>query len=149
VKYAWIQEQHAEFPVRSLCRLLEVSRRGYYAWRHRPPSPQAAADQQLQRKIEGYCAQGRGTYGTRRLKYLLAQEGLQVSRRRIGRLLAQAGLRCKTRRRCKAPIAAGQAEMVAPNQRNRALTVKAPDTVYVGDIPGSVAKLLFREFGSL
>jgi len=134
VKYAWIQEQRAEFPVRSLCRLLEVARSGYYEWLHRPPSPQAAADQQLQSKIEGYFAQGRGTYGTRRLQYLLAQEGLQVSRRRIGRLLAQAGLRCKTRRRFKAPIAAGQAEMVAPNQLNRAFTVKEPDTVYVGDI---------------
>jgi len=65
----------------------------------------------------------------------LAQEGLQVSRRRIGRVLAQAGLRCKTRRTCKAPTTAGQAQTVAPNQRNRACTGQAPDKVYVGDIP--------------
>jgi transposase InsO family protein len=64
----------------------------------------------------------------------LAQEGLQVSRRRIGRLLAQVGLRCKTRRRFKAPTAAGQAQTVAPNQLNRELTVKEPDTVDVGDM---------------
>ena len=81
-----------------------------------------------------YFAQGRGTYGTRRIKHLLGQEGLQVSRRRIGRVLAQAGLRCKTRRKFKAPTAAGQAQMVAPNQLNRAFTVPTPDTVYVGDI---------------
>ena len=80
-------------------------------------------------------AQGRGTYGTRRIKYLLAQEGLVVSRRRIGRLLTQAGLRCKTRRRFKAPTASGQAQAVAPNQLNREFTVKEPDTIYVGDIP--------------
>src|SRR5512145_2092073 len=78
--------------------------------------------------------QGRGTYGTRRIKHLLAQEGLRVSRRRIGRLRAQAGLRCKTRRTFQAPLASGQAATVAPNRRNRECTVHAPDTVYVGHI---------------
>ena len=117
-----------------MCRLLEVSRSGYYEWLGRPPSTQADADQQVQAKVQHYFAQGRGTYGTRRIKHLLAQEGLRVSRRRIGRLLTQAGLRCKTRRRFKAPTAAGQAQTVAPNQLNREFTVTAPNTVYVGDI---------------
>ena len=85
-------------------------------------------------KVQQYFAQGRGTYGTRRIKHLLAQEGLQVSRRRIGHILAQAGLRCKTRRKFKAPTAAGQAQTVAPNQLNREFSVQKPDTVYVGDI---------------
>jgi putative transposase len=117
-----------------MCQLLAVSRSGYYEWLARPPSTHADVDRQLQEKVQGYFAQGRGTYGTRRIKYLLAQEGLQVSRRRIGRLLSQAGLRCKTRRRFKAPIAAGQAQTVAPNQLNREFAVQVPDTVYVGDI---------------
>jgi transposase InsO family protein len=92
------------------------------------------ADQQMQDKVQRCFAQGRGTYGTRRIKHLLAQEGLQVSRRRIGRVLAQAGLRCKTRRKFKAPTTTGQAQTVAPNQLNREFTVQVPDTVYVGDI---------------
>ena len=129
-----MQQQHAEFKVRRMCQLLEVSRSGYYEWLSRPPSAQAQVDQQVQDKIQRYFAQGRGTYGTRRIKHLLAQDGLQVSRRRIGRLLAQAGLRCKTRRKFKAPTTAGQAQTVAPNQLNREFTVQAPDTVYVGDI---------------
>jgi len=102
-----------------MCQLLEVSRSGYYEWLSHPPRAQVKAEQQVEAKVKHYFAQGRGTYGTRRIKYLLAQEGLQVSRRRIGRLLAQAGLRCKTRRRFKAPIAAGQAPTVVPNQLNR------------------------------
>jgi putative transposase len=117
-----------------MCRLLEVSRSGYYEWLSRPCSAQAEAEQQLQDKVTRYFAQGRGTYGTRRLKHLLAQEGLQVSRRRIGRVLAQAGLCCKTRRKFKAPTAAGQTQTVAPNQLNREFTVQVPDTLYVGDI---------------
>ena len=134
MKYAWIHQQQAGFPVRRLCRMLEVSRSGYYEWLRRQPSSRTTAAQQVQEKVQRYFAQGRGTYGTRRIKHLLAQEGLQVSRRRIGRLLARAGLRCKTRRKFKAPTAAGQAQTVAPNQLNRDFTVKKPDTVYVGDI---------------
>ena len=116
------------------CRVLAVSRSGYYEWLNRPPSTQAEADQQVRDKVQRYFAQGRGTYGTRRSKHLLAQEGLQVSRRRIGRVLAQAGLRCKTRRKFRAPTAAGQAQPVAPNQLNRDFIVAQPDTVSVGDI---------------
>lgn len=134
MKYAWIHQQHAEFKVRRMCRLLEVSHSGYYEWLGRPPRAHADADQQVQDKIHHYFAQGRGTYGTRRIKHLLAQDGLQVSRRRIGRLLAQAGLRCKTQRPAKAPRPSGQAQTVAPNQLNRVFTVQAPDKAYVGDM---------------
>jgi putative transposase len=117
-----------------MCQLLEVSRSGYYEWLSRPPRAQAQVDQEVQDKIQRYFAQGRGTYGTRRIKHLLAQDGLQVSRRRIGCLLAQAGLRCKTRRKFKAPKTSGPVQTVAPNQLNREFTVQAPDKVYVGDI---------------
>ncbi len=134
MKYAWIHQQHTEFRVSRMCQLLGVSRSGYYEWLQRPPRPQTAAEQPLQDQVQRYFAQGRGTYGTRRIKHLLAQEGLRVSRRRIGRMLTQAGLRCKTRRRFKAPIAAGQAQTVAPNQLNREFTVQDPNTIYVGDI---------------
>jgi transposase InsO family protein len=134
MKYAWIQEQHAEFSVSRLCQVLEVSRSGYYEWLGRLPSATTDAAQQVAAKVQQYFAQGRGTYGTRRINHLLAQEGLQVSRRRIRRLLAQAGLRCKTRRQFNAPTAAGQAQTVAPNQLNREFMVQKPDTVYVGDM---------------
>jgi transposase InsO family protein len=129
-----MHQQHTEFKLSRMWRLLKVSRSGYYEWLGRPPRTPTAADQEVQDKIQRYFAQGRGTYGTRRIKHLLAQEGLQVSRRRIGRVLAQAGLRCHTRRKFKAPTAAGQAQTVAPNQLNREFTVQVPDTVYVGDI---------------
>jgi transposase InsO family protein len=48
--------------------------------------------------------------------------------------LVPAGLRCTTRQKCKALTALGWAQTVAPNQRNRELTVHVPDTVYIGDI---------------
>jgi transposase InsO family protein len=129
-----MQQQQAQWKVRRLCQLLEVSRSGYYEWLSRPPRAQAQVDQEVQDKIQRYFAQGRGTYGTRRIQHLLAQEGLQVSRRRLGRFLAQAGLRCKTRRTCNAPKTSGPAQTVAPHQLNRECTVQAPDKVSVGDM---------------
>jgi putative transposase len=117
-----------------MCQLLEVSRSGYYEWLSRPPSPPADADQEVRDQRQRYLAQGRGTYGTRRIKHLLAQDGLRVSRRRIRRVLTQAGLRCKTQRKFKAPRSAEQAQTIAPNQLHREFTVQVPDTIYVGDI---------------
>jgi hypothetical protein len=74
-----------------------------------PARAQAEAEPPVEAKVQPYVAQGRGPYGTCRIKYLVAQEGLQVSRRRSGRILRQAGLRGKTRRTCQAPSAVGQA----------------------------------------
>src|SRR5262245_35488403 len=129
-----MQAQHGAFSISSLCRTLEVSRGGYYEWLSRPPRARAEVDQQVHTKVQHYFAQGRGTYGTRRIKHLLVQEGLQVSRRRIGRILAQAGLRCKTRRKFKAPRSVEHAQTIAPNQLQREFTVPMPDSVYVGDM---------------
>jgi putative transposase len=55
--------------------MLAVSRSGYYEWLARPSKTQAEAEQQVQEKVQHYFTQGRGTYGTRRIKHLLAQEG--------------------------------------------------------------------------
>jgi hypothetical protein len=79
-----MSQQHTVFTVSRMCRLLEVSRSGYYEWLRRSPRDQAEPEQHLQHKVVHCLAQGRGTYGTRRIKYLLAQEGLVVSRRVSG-----------------------------------------------------------------
>jgi len=130
-----MQEQHGAFAIRSLWRPLAVSRRGSYEGRRRPARAQTDADQGVRDTIQGYLAQGRGPYGTRRLKPLLAQAGLRVSRRRLGRVLAQAGLRGTTPRQFTAPRSSEQAQTIAPHQLHRACTVQVPDTIYVGDIP--------------
>jgi hypothetical protein len=56
--------------VSRLCQRLAASRSGYSERLERPPRAQADADQQVQAKVQHYCARGRGTYGTRRIKYL-------------------------------------------------------------------------------
>jgi putative transposase len=91
-----MHEQPMECSGRRMGQLREVSARGYEGWRGRSPRPAGEAEPPVQASVQHSCTQGRGTYGTRRIKPLLAQEGLQVSRRRMGRILAEAGLRGKT-----------------------------------------------------
>lgn len=77
---------------------------------------------------------GRGNYGTRRIKRLLAKEGLLVSRRRIGRLMREQGLVCKAKRRYKVTTDSKHGLPVAPNLLNREFKPSQPNRSYVGDI---------------
>ena len=122
------------FQVSSMCRVLEVSRSGYYDWLTRPPSLHEQQDRALSVRIATHFEANRHVYGTRRLKDCLAQEGEQVSRRRIGRLMAEQELRVKTRRQFKATTDSSHSQAVAPNVLDRQFDVYEPDTAYVGDI---------------
>jgi putative transposase len=66
--------------VATLCRLLGVSRSGYYAWRQRPPSARACANQELTRHIRAVHEQSRGTYGAPRIWADLRDRGVLCSR---------------------------------------------------------------------
>lgn len=134
MKYAWIEQHQADFPISAMCHVLEVSRSGYHEWLERPASAHEREDKQLRAEVEHYFEQGRGTYGTRRIKRLLAENGRQVSRRRIRRLMAEAKLRCKTRKKFRPGTVSTPLARVAPNILARQFEVTAPDRVYVGDI---------------
>ncbi len=78
--------------------------------------------------------EGRGNYGTRRLKRRLASLGYTVSRRRIGRLLKRAGLICKTKRKFRVTTDSKHQLPIAPNRLARQFNVEKPDQYFVGDI---------------
>ena len=78
--------------------------------------------------------EGRGNYGTRRLKRRLANLGYTVSRRRIGRLLKRAGLICKTKRKFRVTTDSKHQQPIAPNRLERQFNVEKPDQYFVGDI---------------
>jgi transposase InsO family protein len=75
-----------------MCRLLEVSASGYYAWLQREPSARAISDAALLERIKAVHKKSRGTYGVPRVHAELKAEGPRVGRKRIARLMRQAGL---------------------------------------------------------
>jgi putative transposase len=80
------------FPVATMARVLGVSKAGYYAWVHRPPSAHAVADAALLQRVRTVHATSRQTYGAPRVHAELQGRAEQHSRKRIARLMRQAGL---------------------------------------------------------
>ena len=94
-----MKANQASYPVSMMCRLLEVSTSGYYAWRRRPPSKRSQEDELLLEKIRHYHCISKSTYGAPRIFEDLREEGLSVGRNRVARLMRAAGLQGVTRRK--------------------------------------------------
>lgn len=117
-----------------MCQCLKVSRSCYYEWRRGGISQRAAEDEVLGKLLAEELKRSRMTYWTRRLKRILARQGLVVSRRRISRLLSAMGLSCKMKRKYKATTDSRHQLLVAANVLNRAFEASRPGEKYVGDI---------------
>lgn len=118
----------------ALCRLLGVSRSGYYAWRTRPPSARACANQELTGQIRAVREQSRGTYGAPRIWAELRDRGVVCSRKRVARLLRLAGLQGCHRRKGPPPPRRAPGTTPAPDLVRRDFAAPAPDRLWVADI---------------
>lgn len=131
----FIASHRHEFSVAAMCRLLGVSRSGFYAWCGRAPSPRAAADQALTTTISMIHAASRGTYGAPRVHAELADEhGICVGRKRVARLMRAAGLRGVCRRRRHHLTRRDRHARPAPDRVNRRFLAPAPDRLWVSDL---------------
>jgi putative transposase len=134
VKFAFIDAEKAHHSVSSLCRVLDVSRSGFYAWRERRPSTRRQQDQVLTEAARKAHVRSRGTYGSPRVHAELRAEGHQVSRKRVARVMRQAGLAARRRRRYRATTDSAHGEPIAANRLGRAFDVNTPNTVWASDI---------------
>ncbi len=132
MKYAGIKTHQNEFTVAAMCPFLTVSRSCFYDGLKRPKTEREKEELIDQLKIR--FKEGRGNYGTRRLKRKLANLGLTISRRRIGRLMTRAGLICKTKRKFKVTTDSKHHQPIAPNLLERQFNTDKPDQIFVGDI---------------
>ena len=134
MKFAFIAAEKAVFPVRVLCRTLEVSRAGFYAWRTRPPAARTQADQRLGLEIQTIHAESRQRYGSPRVHAELRHRGHRPSRKRVARLMRQHRLCARRRRRFRITTESQHDRPVAPNVLDRQFAVAAPDTTWVTDM---------------
>lgn len=123
------------FDVVLMCRTLEVSASGFYAWQRRDDSQRDVRDRQLTMLLEGLFAESRGTYGAPRLHRKLRELGQLCSRKRVSRLMRQAGLQTKLRRRVRVRTTDSNHSLpIAPNLLQRNFHAAAPNLVWVSDI---------------
>jgi putative transposase len=134
VTFAFIAAEKAHFPIRVLCRALNVSPSGYYAARQRPPSARSQGDTTLLRRLHVLHADSRRTYGRPRLRQALRHEGLRVGDRRVRRLMRVGGLVARGRRRYRVTTDSAHNARVARNHLGRDCAVTRPNRVWAGDI---------------
>ena len=134
-RFRFIHAEKATYPMTVLCRVVEVSRAGYYAWACRGVSARARADVELTERIRQVHTQSRQTYGAPRVHADLAAAGCHVGRKRVARLMRAVGLHgCYRRRRMVRTTVAEPAATPAPNVVARDFHPPAPDRLWVGDI---------------
>jgi len=135
VRFALVEAEKAKLPVAMMCRVLEVSRAGYYAWRSRPEAVREKEDRRLAVKIASIHAESRQRYGSPRVHAELRGRGERTSRKRVAKLMRKQGLRARYRRRFRTTTDSEHEFAAARNILKRNFEVKVPNAIWVTDIP--------------
>ena len=130
-----MKTNQADFPVRAMCRVLDLSPSGYYAWLDREPSARAKRDEELTERIETVWHENRRVYGRPRIYADLKEAGERVGEKRVGRLMKQAEIVGASRRR-RGPKTTRRNEDArpAPDLVERNFSADGPDQLWVADI---------------
>ena len=129
-----MRDHQAVFPVATMCRVLGLSRSGFYAWSARGLSARAVRDVLLTAAITASHARSDGTYGAPRILADLLEAGEQAGRKRVARLMRRAGLAGVSRRRGTRTTRRGPEELAAADLVQRDFSAPAPDQLWVADI---------------
>jgi len=134
MRYRCIDRRRAVYSVRMMCRLLKVSRSGYYAWRVRPESERDKVDRELTRAIRRIHAASKGTYGSPRIRAELSAEGLHHGRHKVARLMRLAGIQGCPQRRFKVTTQSDPSHPVASNLLKQDFSAPSANQRWVADI---------------
>jgi putative transposase len=131
-----IDVEKANYPVSVLCKVLKVSRSGYYAWKVRPPSKRSQQDAALTHRIQEIHQRSRKTYGSPRIHAELRAMGIRCGRKRVARLMRKAGLKgcLRGHRRRKGTTLRDGAATPAADLVHRDFSALAPNRLWVADI---------------
>jgi transposase InsO family protein len=134
VKFAFIAVEKAFFPITALCKVLQVSRSGFYDWVSRDVSAHTCEDDRLRVRIAAIFESSNRLYGSPRIHRELRAEGISVSRKRVARLMVEMNLRSRRKRRFRATTDSNHTLPIAENVLQRKFEVDAPDVAWVTDI---------------
>jgi putative transposase len=133
--YKLIDAEKANYSVSMLCKVLGVSRSGYYAWRERSPSKRERENADLTERIREIHHRSRGTYGYLRVHAELRALGERCNRKRVARLMRKDGLRGRMRGpKRKHTTRQDPLAIPAPDLVERNFIATAPDRLWTADI---------------
>ena len=134
MRFAFIAREKACYPVALMCRVLKVSRAGYYAWCKRPTAHHTQEDQRLGLEIAAIYRESRGRYGSPRVHFELRERGQRIGRKRVARLMRTAGLRAREHRRFRCTTDSRHGLAIKQNLLDRQFTMPTANCGWVTDI---------------
>lgn len=135
MKFAFIEEHLGAFPIDAVCRTLDVSRSGYYAWIERPDSSRAQRRRELAVKIQAIHAQNRRVYGSPRVCRALQAQGESVCENTVASIMREREIRARTKAKfVPRTTDSSHACPVAENQLDRQFTAELPNQKWAVDI---------------
>ncbi|WP_439651223.1 IS3 family transposase [Pontibacter harenae] len=132
--YGFITAHSSRFPVEMMCRVLKVSRSGYYGSLKGSVSKRAKENEKLLSLIKEEHKKSKGRYGSPRISKALRSKDVLVSRPRVARLMKQAQIRAKMIRRFRATTDSKHSFVVSENLLNRNFSAVRTGQAWVSDI---------------
>lgn len=134
MRFSWIDAQKANHSVPMMCRLLGVSRSGFYAWLSRPESARSRSNRLLDQDILRVHGDVRGAYGSPRMVRALRKEKVFAGRHRVARAMRRLGLMARRRKRFVVTTRSDHPHAVAPDRVGRGFWPVAPNVLWATDI---------------
>jgi len=131
--FEYINTQRDHYPLNLLCRLYEVSRFGYYAWKARGQSARTQRDVEITEAIERIFSDVNGIYGSPKIHQVLKQEGMSVGKNRVARLMQENGLKARCARIYRNNTSQDRFYASIRNEI-RKVDATGPNQVWVGDV---------------
>jgi putative transposase len=134
VRYACIDRCRDLYPIRLMCRLLDVAASGYYAWRRRPEPQRVQRNRELLEKIRSIHAASKGVYGSPRVHAELLAKGVKVGRHKVAQVMRSARLKGCPKRRYRTTTQRDPGHQVAQNLLRQNFAADGPDQRWASDI---------------
>jgi transposase InsO family protein len=134
VIFAWIEERKTQWPIAVLCRVLEVSRSGFYAWRSRDASVAEVRREELTAEVKTIHAEVKARYGSPRIHAELVAKGHACSVNFVAQVMREAGIAAKTKRKFRQTTDSNHGLPVADNVLDRDFDPEEPNRRWCADI---------------
>ena len=134
MKFGFVHAERANYPVAMLCRVMDISRSGYYRWKNAAPSRRQIENLKLKPEIAAVHEESRKTYGSPRIHAELVARGYEVGRNRVARLMRELGLSGAFQRRFRRSPPTGDGHSFGPDLVKRNFRPPAPNRVWASDI---------------
>lgn len=118
-----------------MCKVMEVSRSGFYKWLNSEPSAQELRKAEIMERIKYHFHDNKGRYGSPKITQLLLKDGYRIIERTVGNYMKELGLRsCVSRKFRVKTTDSNHDHPIAPNLLNQDFHVTKPGKVWVTDI---------------